>query len=78
MIDSGEFRRIYFMQVLLAVAVLGVLLAGFVPGIEAWLARDALGRILWLLLWVAAGIAAYFLVLRLSGVRFTAVWRRRP
>jgi putative peptidoglycan lipid II flippase len=68
----------YALQVLLAVAVLSALLAGSVPGIEAWLARDALGRILWLLLWVAAGIAVYFLMLRLSGVRFTAVWRRRP
>jgi putative peptidoglycan lipid II flippase len=68
----------YSLQVLFAVAVLtGLLLAG-VPGIDAWLARDAMGRVLWLLLWVAAGIAAYFLVLRLSGVRFTAVWKKRP
>jgi len=55
----------------------GVLQAG-VPGIDAWLARDAMGRVLWLLLWVAAGIVAYFLVLRLSGLRFTAVWKKRP
>jgi putative peptidoglycan lipid II flippase len=68
----------YALQVLFAVVVLtGFLLAG-VPGIEAWLARDPLGRALWLLLWVAAGIATYFLVLRLAGVRFSSVWNKRP
>ena len=68
----------YALQVLFAVAVLtGILLAG-VPGVDDWLARDAMGRVLWLLLWVAAGIAAYFMVLRLSGVRFFAVWKKRP
>jgi peptidoglycan biosynthesis protein MviN/MurJ (putative lipid II flippase) len=63
---------------LIAVVVLSALLYTGVPGIDAWLAREAMGRVLWLLLWVAAGIGTYFLVLRLAGVRFSAVWRKRP
>ena len=68
----------YAMQVLIAVVVLSALLYAGVPDIDAWLAREAMGRALWLLLWVAAGIFTYFLVLRLAGVRFSTVWRKRP
>ncbi len=63
-------------QAALAGTVLAALLALAVPALTDWLAWSAGQRIVQLLLWVLAGVAAYFIVLRLSGLRLVAVWRQ--
>lgn len=63
-------------QAALAGSVLAALLALAVPALTDWLAWSAGRRIVQLLLWVLAGVAAYFIVLRLSGLRLVAVWRQ--
>jgi len=60
----------------LAGTALAILLALAVPGLTDWLAWGASQRITQLLLWVLAGVVAYFIVLRLSGLRLLETWRQ--
>ena len=62
-------------QALLAGGALAALLLWAVPGIDDWLAWGAGQRILQLLGWVAAGVVAYFVALRLAGLRLLVMWR---
>ena len=62
-------------QALLAGGVLAAVLLWAVPGIDDWLAWGAGQRILQLLGWVAAGVVAYFVALRLAGLRLLVMWR---
>jgi len=64
------------MQALLAGGVLAAVLLWAVPGIDDWLAWGAGQRILQLLGWVAAGVVAYFVALRLAGLRLLVMWRQ--
>jgi putative peptidoglycan lipid II flippase len=63
------------MQIGLSCAVLATLLAWYVPGVEDWLGWTAGTRVTQLLVWVLAGIAAYFIALRITGLRLLAMWR---
>ena len=56
-------------RLVLACIVMGGVLFYLVPGVETWLAWDALHRALNLALWIFAGMLAYVGVLLLSGLR---------
>ena len=71
---SGWLRLLA--QAGLAGTALAALLALAVPGLTDWLAWGASQRITQLLLWVLAGVVAYFVVLRLSGLRLLETWRQ--
>lgn len=63
-------------QAVLAGGVLAAMLAWAVPGTGEWLAWTAGQRVTQLLVWVVAGIATYFVVLRLAGLRLLSLWRQ--
>lgn len=56
-------------QVLSGCVAMGAVLAYGAAGLDAWVARDALSRLIWLLTWIGAGALTYFAVLGLLGVR---------
>jgi len=65
----------YSLQLGLAGAVLAAVLFGAVPAIQEWLSWSALERVTNLALWVFAGSGAYFICLRLCGVKLKSLWR---
>ncbi len=64
------------LQTGLAGAVLAAVLIWAVPGVGDWLGWTAGQRVTQLMLWVLAGIAAYFMALRVTGLRLLAIWRQ--
>ena len=64
------------LQTGLAGAVLAAVLVWAVPGIGDWLEWTAGQRVMQLLLWVLAGIAAYFIALRVAGLQLSSIWRQ--
>ena len=65
-----------FMQALLAGGALAAVLFWSVPAIAEWLAWTAGQRITQLLVWVLVGMATYFVVLRVAGLRLLSLWRQ--
>ena len=60
----------------MAGGVLAAVLIWAVPAIGEWLTWSAGQRIAQLLVWVVAGIIAYFVALRLTGLRLWSLWRQ--
>lgn len=74
----GSDWRKFIIQMGLAAGVLAGTLFWAVPALPEWIAWGSGMRALHLLLWIGIGAAAYFLMLRASGVRFSELWRGRP
>jgi putative peptidoglycan lipid II flippase len=64
--------RRFALQMLLAAALMVAVLVWGMPALAEWIAWDVANRVAYLLLWVAIGALAYFVGLRLSGLRFSA------
>jgi len=74
----GSDWRKFIIQMGLAAGVLAGTLFWAVPALPEWIAWGSGMRALHLLLWIGIGAAAYFLMLRASGVRFSELWHGRP
>ena len=64
------------LQATVAGGLLAAVLIWAVPAIGEWLTWSAGQRIAQLLIWVVAGIIAYFVALRLTGLRLWSLWRQ--
>jgi putative peptidoglycan lipid II flippase len=64
----------FLLQVLLAVTAMAVLVAWGMPGAEVMSSMDASVRVGSLALWIAAGVAAYLVALRMTGMRLSMLW----
>jgi putative peptidoglycan lipid II flippase len=62
----------FALQMLLAAALMVAVLVWGLPALTEWIAWDVANRVAYLLLWVAIGALAYFVGLRLSGLRLSA------
>ena len=59
-----------------ALALAAVLILGM-PSLQAWLEWSAWSRVTGLLVWVLAGVASYFIALRLCGLRIKTLLQQR-
>jgi len=64
----------FFLQIGVAGGALAILLLWGVAPFEIWIDRPVWGRIQFLILWILGGAGSYFLVLRLFGLRLSALW----
>jgi len=67
-----------FLQIGIAGSALGCLLLWGVQPLQAWLGWNAGQRAGFLMIWVIAGAAVYFLALRLTGLRLSSLWMHEP
>jgi len=65
---NAVWRRL-LIQIGLACLAMGVVLGFGAANLDIWVARTAIERVQWLLIWLVSGVAIYFVCLGLLGVR---------
>ena len=66
--------KLLLARLLFANLVMALVLLWGLPVASEWLAMQGMQRVLQLSLWVAAGMAAYLLTLRVTGLRLSMLW----
>lgn len=68
--------RQFLLQIGLAGAVLGTVLFWGTPAMPVWLDWSVWSRVSGLFIWIVVGAGAYFIALRLVGLRLRTLWQR--